>query len=196
MLVLASQSPRRREILERAGVRFTVRAGSAVDETPRPGEAAETYVVRLACEKAAAVPRSAGEVILGADTTVVVDGSILGKPEDAAGATLMLRQLSGRAHEVITGICLRSDAGAATDLATTRVWFSALSDAQIAAYVSSGEPMDKAGAYGIQGLASKFIPRIEGCYFNVVGLPVSLVVDLLARYPCGGSGGDGASARP
>ena len=113
--------------------------------------------------------------MLGADTTVVIDGEILGKPADPADAARMLRLLSGRAHEVITGICLRSGRGKVVDAATTRVWFAALSEAEIEAYVASGEPMDKAGAYGIQGLASKFVGRIDGCYFNVMGLPIALL---------------------
>ncbi|HSW49635.1 MAG TPA: Maf family protein, partial [Bryobacteraceae bacterium] len=124
-----------------------------------------------------------GEIILAADTEVVVDRDVLGKPSDAEDAARMLRRLSGREHEVITGICLRAGGRVVVDSATTRVCFVALSDAEIAAYVASGEPMDKAGAYAIQGLASRFIDRIEGCYFNVVGLPVSLVSRHLRGLP-------------
>jgi septum formation protein len=175
MLVLASQSPRRSEILRQAGIPFTVRTAS-VDEAPRAGEAPVDYVRRLAALKAQAVPASDGEIVLGADTTVVVGNEMLGKPADAADASRMLALLSGRRHEVITGICLRRNAGDLfCDHAVTAVWFAALSGREIEDYVSSGEPMDKAGAYAIQGLASKFIERIEGCYFNVVGLPVALV---------------------
>ena len=175
MLVLASQSPRRSEILRQAGIPFTVRAAS-VDEAPRAGESPVNYVRRLASLKAQAVPASEGEMVLGADTTVVAGDEMLGKPADAADASRMLAMLSGRRHEVITGICLRRGAGDSfCDHAVTAVWFAAISPREIEDYVSSGEPMDNAGAYAIQGLASKFIERIEGCYFNVVGLPVALV---------------------
>jgi len=174
MLVLASHSPRRREILMNAGIEFICRPVT-VDETYQPGEDPRAHVERLAREKAMAVEPGEGEIILAADTEVVVDHDVLGKPSDAEDAARMLRLLSGREHEVITGICLRWNGRTLLDSETTRVRFVALSDAEIAAYVRSGEPMDKAGAYAIQGLASKFIDRIEGCYFNVVGLPVSLV---------------------
>jgi septum formation protein len=180
MLVLASQSPRRSEILRQAGIPFTVHA-APVDETPLRGEAPVAYVRRLAAFKARAVSAAPGDLVLGADTTVVAEGEMLGKPEDATDACRMLRLLSGRRHEVITGICLRRDSELIYDHATTAVWFSALSDRQIEEYAASGEPMDKAGAYAIQGLASKFIERIEGCYFNVVGLPVALVYRHLTR---------------
>ena len=139
--------------------------------------------MRLAREKAGAVAIGSGRIVLGADTTVVVNGEILGKPSDAADATRMLRLLTGRAHEVITGICLRDGGSEVVDAASTRVWFCELSDAEIEAYVASGEPMDKAGAYGIQGLASKLITRIEGCYFNVMGLPISMVYSYLRANP-------------
>lgn len=174
MLVLASRSPRRREILQQAGIPFVVRPAD-VDETPRPGEAPRDYVVRIAREKAAAIVPAPGEIVLGADTTVVIRGEMLAKPCDEADAARMLGLLSGERHEVLTGICLRSAERAVEDCAATRVWFAPLSPREIAGYAASGEPVDKAGAYAIQGLASKFIQRIEGCYFNVVGLPVALV---------------------
>jgi septum formation protein len=174
MLILASQSPRRREILERAGLRFSVRAAD-VDESVRPGEIPMQYVRRLACLKAVTVEREEADVVLGADTTVVVDGQILGKPQDQADAARMLRLLSGREHEVITGICLRHGASLRIDSETTLVRFVPLSDEQIESYVATGEPSDKAGAYAIQGIASRYIDRIEGCYFNVVGLPMALL---------------------
>ena len=174
MLVLASQSPRRSEILRQAGIPFTVRA-AAVDETPLAGEKPEEYVVRLAELKALAVPAAPDETVLGADTTVVIDGEMLGKPADAAGARRMLERLSGRQHEVITGVCLKRGVEVVRDCAATKVWFAPMSAREIEEYVASGEPMDKAGAYAIQGLASKFIEKIDGCYFNVVGLPVALV---------------------
>jgi septum formation protein len=174
VLVLASQSPRRAEILRQAGIPFVIRPAS-VDETPLPREEPEAYVRRLAEEKALAVEASPGETVLGADTTVVVENHMLAKPEDPADARRMLELLSGRCHQVLTGICLRRGEAVVCDCATTRVWFTALSRAEIDEYVASGEPLDKAGGYAIQGLASKFIERIDGCYFNVVGLPIALV---------------------
>jgi len=174
MLVLASQSPRRAEILRQAGIPFVVRA-APVDETPLPQEEPADYVRRLAEAKAVAAPAAPGEIVLGADTTVVVKGEMLAKPIDAADAHRMLSLLSGRHHEVITGICLRRGTDRILDRAVTAVWFSPMSAQEIDAYVATGEPMDKAGGYAVQGAASKFIPRISGCYFNVVGLPVSLV---------------------
>ncbi len=172
--VLASQSPRRSEILRQAGIPFTVRA-APVDETPWEREKPEDYVVRLAESKAMAVDSAPHEIVLGADTTVVVSGEMLGKPVDEADARRMLNLLSGRCHEVLTGICLKRGGAVARDCAVTRVWFVAMTERQIAGYVASGEPFDKAGGYAIQGLASKFVERIDGCYFNVMGLPVSLV---------------------
>ena len=174
MLVLASQSPRRSEILRQAGLEFTVRIAD-VDEAVIAGESPEDYVQRLAVEKASAVEAAENEIVLGADTTVVVDGEILGKPIDAADARRMLSLISGRRHEVLTGICLRRGEHTVRDYAATAVIFAPLSATEIEEYVKSGEPMDKAGAYAIQGLASKFVERIEGDYFNVMGLPISLV---------------------
>jgi septum formation protein len=176
-LVLASQSPRRREILERAGFEFTVRAGG-VPEEHVPGESPVDYVRRLSLAKAIAVHRAADEIVLGADTVVVTDEHILEKPADRADAIRMLRLLSGRDHSVVTGVALVHSGGFLQDHAETRVHFLQLSDSDIEEYVASGEPMDKAGGYAIQGLASKFIDRIAGCYFNVVGLPVALVYRL------------------
>lgn len=146
-----------------------------VPEERRAGEAPLDYVRRLAEEKAFAVAMLPGEVVLGADTTVVIDDHVLEKPRDAADAVRMLGLLSGREHQVITGICLRTEARKIVDTAITRVCFVPLTQAELEAYAASGEPMDKAGGYGIQGLASKFIDRIAGDYFNVVGLPVALV---------------------
>lgn len=190
MLILASGSPRRRELLTQAGYWFEVRPAE-IDEAVRAGEAPMAYVTRLAREKAEAVFRKAsgemvaaeesvpGVAVLGADTSVVVDGEILGKPRDAEDAAQMLRLLSGRTHEVITGVSLVTAERVETACEVTLVEFLPLSEAEIAAYVATGEPMDKAGAYGIQGRAARWIPRIQGCYFNVVGLPVSLVSTML-----------------
>jgi septum formation protein len=174
MLVLASASPRRREILTAAGIPFRT-AVPGIEESPLPGETPAAYAQRLARDKARALPCTPGDIILAADTIVVAGGEILEKPRDAEDARRMLRLLSGRAHQVITGICLRTPDREVVDAETTTVYFAALSDAEISAYVASGEPADKAGAYAIQGLASKFVSRIEGCYFNVVGLPIALV---------------------
>ena len=174
VLILASQSPRRAEILRQAGIPFVVRA-VPVDEDLLPGETPDAYVRRLAEAKAHAVKSAADEIVLGADTTVVVDQEILAKPADAIDARRMLTLLSGRRHEVLTGICLRRGEEMICDHAITAVWFARMTEQEIDDYVASGEPMDKAGAYGVQGAASKFIPRIEGCYFNVVGLPIALV---------------------
>ncbi len=173
MLILASASPRRREILESAGILFNVRPAD-VDETPLENETPEGHVRRLAETKARSVWRE-GEVVLGADTTVAVDALLLGKPEGATDAARMLRALSGRRHRVLTGICFFDGKTAETAVEETVVEFLPLSEDEIAGYIATGEPFDKAGAYGIQGAASKFISRIEGCYFNVVGLPISLV---------------------
>jgi septum formation protein len=173
-LVLASQSPRRRELLTTAGLKFTVRA-RPVEEVRAPGESPEDYVRRLARTKAEAAWERDGEVVLGADTVVVVDGRVLEKPADVGDARAMLRALSGRTHVVITGICLLHAGGAIVDTESTRVHFVELGLREIEEYAASGEPMDKAGGYAIQGLASKFVDRIEGCYFNVMGLPLALV---------------------
>jgi septum formation protein len=170
-LVLASQSPRRAELLRAAGFEFIVRAAD-VDETPLANETPRDYVLRMAEDKARAV---SGEIVLAADTTVVLGNEIMGKPKDSDDAARMLRALSGQRHQVITGICIRRGTEIFRDIASTDVWFSALNENEIADYVASREPMDKAGAYGIQGLASRFIERIDGSYSNVVGLPVALV---------------------
>jgi septum formation protein len=180
MIVLASQSPRRRELLERAGIPFVVRIAD-IDESMQPGEVAQQYVRRLATGKAVTVSRAADECVLAADTTVVLGPDILGKPEDAADAARMLAALAGRSHQVITGICLRYRQDLFIDAAVTTVQFGPMTAAEIEAYVASGEPMDKAGAYGIQGVASRYVTSIEGCYNNVVGLPVSLVCRYLKK---------------
>lgn len=223
MLVLASASPRRRELLTQAGFSFEVHPAH-IPEDPKPGEDPIAYVVRLAREKAQAVftqltdqpgapepvlsPSKACpepvegdiasdtwevtkttasekrasaplQVVLGADTTVTLDGQILGKPEDAADAARMLRLLSGRTHRVITGVAVVTAARTEVAAEVTAVKFLTLSEEEIAAYIATGEPMDKAGAYAIQGCAARWIPRIEGDYFNVVGLPLALVSTLL-----------------
>ena len=181
MLILASQSPRRTEILRQAGIPFVVRPVN-VDETLLPGEFPEPYVKRVAQQKAAAATGGPDDIVLAADTVVVVGTEILGKPADRADALRMLEALSGREHRVLTGICLRRSAETILDLSETRVWFLPLDRREIDEYVATGEPMDKAGAYAIQGLASKFIHRIDGSYTNVVGLPIDLVYQYLRRW--------------
>ena len=190
MLVLASASPRRQELLHNAGISFAVQAAD-IDESPLAGESARACAERLAREKALAVWRTRrSDVVLGADTVVVVDGQNLGKPVDKEDAARMLRMLSGRVHQVITGVCLvksgasgqgpgagKPECTVASE--TTLVTMTELSDQEIRAYVETGEPMDKAGAYAIQGRASRWIPRIDGDYSNVVGLPVALVYRML-----------------
>jgi septum formation protein len=179
MLILASSSPRRRELLENAGIPFTVRPAN-VDESVLFGEDAVAHVRRLAAAKAQAVAAGPTDLVLGADTVVSLDGAILGKPRSLSEAKLMLKALSGRTHQVYTGICLRFGLRSLVDVATTEVRFLPISDTDIEIYVRSGEPMDKAGAYGIQGMASRYVSSITGCYFNVVGLPVSLVCQRMA----------------
>lgn len=184
MLVLASASPRRRELLTQAGFTFSV-APASIDEDLRPGENPVGYVARLAREKAEGVyaqlaARDESTVVLGADTTVVApNGEVLGKPADAADAARMLRLLSGATHQVMTGVAVVSARGTEVATEVTHVSVLHLSDEEIAAYVAKGEPMDKAGAYAIQGYAGRWIPRIHGCYFNVVGLPLALVSAML-----------------
>jgi septum formation protein len=173
-LVLASQSPRRSELLRVAGFTFRVRS-RPVAEVRGHGEAPREYAIRLARAKAEAAWGFGDEVVLGADTIVVLGELVLEKPADAADARRMLKALSGRSHTVITGICLRHRRGAILDSESTQVHFAALDLGEIDDYVASGESMDKAGAYAIQGLASKFIDRVEGCYFNVMGLPLARV---------------------
>jgi septum formation protein len=192
MLVLASSSPRRRELLTLAGFTFTV-SPAHIPEEPLPGEAPIAYVVRLAREKAETIFQSQGEaqcspreneteplLVLGADTTVVTpNGEILGKPVDSADAARMLRLLSGATHQVITGVAIVAAGSLETAAEVTHVTMLTLSDAEIADYIATNEPMDKAGAYAIQGRASRWIPRIHGCYFNVVGLPLALVSSMI-----------------
>jgi septum formation protein len=187
-LILGSSSPRRAEILRDAGLDFEIRP-TDVDETPLPGETAAAMVARLAEVKAravavqlhSAIQDESGIVVLGADTTVELDGEILGKPENSAHAREMLRKLSGRSHHVLTGaFLLQLSTGAnreAVEIST--VTFAKLSDEEIDAYIATAEPFGKAGAYGIQGFAGRHIPKIEGCYFNVVGLPLARVYSLL-----------------
>ena len=191
MLVLASASPRRQELLRNAGIPVEVQPTN-IPEVPQPGEAPRAFAERMAREKALAVFRLLpNDFVLGADTIVIVDAEILGKPRDRADAVRMLRLLSGRKHQVTTGVCLlglrpRDEKGKIgfedVKSETTLVTMDPLGEDDIHGYVSTGEPMDKAGAYAIQGRASRWISRIEGDYFNVVGLPVSLVYKMLREH--------------
>ena len=199
-LILGSASPRRQELLRSAGIPFTVQP-TDIPEIPQAGEAPKAFAERLAREKAWEVHRAhPRDLVLGADTIVVVGGEILGKPRDEADAARMLRLLSGRTHEVTTGVCLlgpitkakgedREDRDSKTETAfedvrseTTLVTMSALTEDDIRSYIATAEPMDKAGAYAIQGIASRWIPRIEGDYSNVVGLPIALIWSMLRRH--------------
>ena len=186
-LILASSSPRRRELLRNAGFEFEV-VPSEADETYHSGQSSVANAERIAQQKAEAVARrlelADDAVVLAADTIVVVGGEVLGKPRSPEEARAMLEKLSGRAHDVISGVAVVNSGGNRSVVAheTTRVYFRTLSAEEIAACVATGEPLDKAGAYAIQGRASRFVTRIEGCYFNVMGLPVALVDSLLKEW--------------
>lgn len=183
-IVLASNSPRRKELLRQIGLEFTADPAD-LDESALPDERPGDYAVRVAREKAAvASKRSRDAIVIAADTIVVLDGMILGKPADIADAERMLGLLSGRMHEVATGLVVRdsSTGRTAEGLSVTRVWFRDMSSEEISAYAATREPMDKAGAYGIQEKGAVFIDRIEGCYFNVVGLPISMLYIMLKGF--------------
>jgi septum formation protein len=176
-IVLASRSPRRRQLLEMLGVPVIV-AAADVQEIRLPRESPSAYARRLARDKARAVP---GALVLGADTIVVVDDDVLEKPEDAEHALAMLRRLQGRRHDVVTSVCLIAGGTVQEAQDVTAVYFRPADDVMLRAYIATGEPMDKAGAYGIQGYGAALVERIEGDFFSVMGLPVRLVLDLLAR---------------
>jgi septum formation protein len=183
-LILASASPRRAEILRDAGLNFTV-LSSAVDETPIPGESAQDLVQRLADAKAELVAaRAVGPaIVIAADTAVLIDGEILGKPRTTDDARQMLTRLSGHVHSVVTGVTVirLPDAERRTFVETTHVHFGPLSSEDLTRYLATEEPFDKAGAYAIQGRAGRYIPRIEGCYYNVVGLPLARLCHSLSE---------------
>jgi len=183
-LILASASTRRAEILHTAGLPFTV-LSSAVDETPVPSESAKEMVQRLAAAKAElAAARAVGPaIVIAADTVVTLEGTVMGKPRTTDDARQMLEKLSGRTHSVVTGVALirLPDAERREFFETTQVHFGALDEDEIVRYLASGEPFDKAGAYAIQGRAGRYIPRIEGCYYNVVGLPLARLCSALAE---------------
>ena len=189
-LYLASGSPRRRELLAQIGVSFE-KISAPVDETPQPDELAHNYVLRLARAKAEAGWQRMQELglpprpVLGADTTVALADHLLGKPDDDEHAAAMLRLLSGKTHEVLTAVALCTESGCETVLSTSRVRFATLTDAQIAAYIASGEPHDKAGSYGIQGLGGLFVEHLDGSFTGVMGLPLHETAVLLARQKLG-----------
>jgi septum formation protein len=181
-LILASASPRRRELLTQAGLRFDI-VPAHIDESRRPSEDPVSYVQRLALEKAQAVSVLHPDArVLGADTTVVLDGEVLNKPNNVADAECMLRALSGSAHQVHTGIALVRGSSHRGHVETTTVYFSVIPEADLAHYLASGDSLDKAGAYGIQGYAARWIIRIEGDFFNVMGLPIASTIRLLAEF--------------
>lgn len=194
-IYLASRSPRRRELLRQIGVTFEIiplreapRHPADVDETPRPGETPEAYVLRVACEKARAAVgitrarRLAGRPVLAADTTVVCDDMILGKPENAAAALRMLTSLAGRAHRVLTAVAVKAGDVIDTRVSESQVWFRALTAEEIRRYIATGESTDKAGAYAVQGRAAAFITRIEGSYSGIMGLPLAETAELLRSH--------------
>lgn len=189
-IILASRSPRRRDLMTAAGLVFEA-VPADIEEIARPGESPEAFAERAAREKAEAVAarlpaRPGGRIVIGCDTVVAVDGAILGKPASAEEAAAMLRSLSGRSHRVLSGLCvLRAPGRIRTRVVETRVEFRTLSGADIARYVATGEPMDKAGAYAIQGGAAHMVASVRGSYTNVVGLPVSELVELLAEAAAG-----------
>lgn len=179
-VVLASGSPRRRELLDQLGIVFSVRAAD-IDESVLEGEDPVTYVARLSREKAAAVPVDPGTLVIAADTTVDVDGAILGKPADAAEARAMLAAMSGRRHHVHTGVTLRLDERSVTEVTTTAVDVVVIDEATAAWYVATGEPFDKAGGYAIQGAGGVLVAAVTGSVSNVVGLPLATVRSLATR---------------
>ncbi len=179
-VVLASGSPRRKELLAQLGVRFAS-AAPDVDETPHAGERAVDYVRRVAAAKVLAVAAPPDTLVIAADTTVEIDGDILAKPADGADAAVMLRRLSARTHQVHTGVALRRGADRAAEVVTSLVTFSPLTPAMVEWYVATGEPLDKAGAYALQGAGGVFVERVQGSVSNVVGLPLATVVRLAHR---------------
>lgn len=181
VLILASSSPRRRALLEQLRLRFVVRSPD-FDETTVAATSAEGLVRGLASAKAAAVDCGPGDVVIAADTVVALDGEVLGKPGGSGQAAEMLRRLSGREHRVWTGLAVRDALRERIVAECTRVWIRDLDDASIRAYVASGEPLDKAGAYGVQGLGAALVRRVDGCHYNVVGLPLARLVDLLDEF--------------
>lgn len=183
-IILASNSPRRRELLTQIGLTFAVAPADA-DESVLPGEAPEAYAVRVALDKARIAAERAGEgIVIAADTIVVIGDSILGKPADVRDAERMLMSLAGKEHRVVTALAVIDSASSRrlTRISVTKVWFRDLTVREIAAYVATGEPMDKAGAYGIQERGALLVERIEGCYSNVVGLPLSLLGEMLREF--------------
>lgn len=180
-LILASQSPRRQQLLGQMGLSFQVKIAD-IDETMDPGLSAREAVAEVSARKARAVEAERGDVIVAADTIVVVDGRVLGKPHSEDEAKKMLRLLSGRTHQVMTGLTVRRDEKIVSTTEITKVTFREMSEREIESYVASGDPMDKAGSYGVQGLAAVFVSSLEGDYFNVMGLPLCALCPLLRQF--------------
>ena len=180
-IILASKSPRRQQLLRQLGVEFTIQTAD-IDETMFPGRKPEDEVARVSALKARAVVCAPDDLVISADTIVVADDMILGKPKNEADASKMLRLLSGRAHTVMTGLSVRRGDTVRTEVVQTSVWFRDLTDGEIARYIATGEPMDKAGAYGIQGLAGLFVERLDGDYFSVMGLPICKLGEMLRSF--------------
>jgi septum formation protein len=194
-IYLASRSPRRRDLLKQVGVPFELlllredlRRGADVDETPLPDESAGVYVLRIARMKAEMAARQIAyrnlpqKAVLAADTTVVFDGEIIGKPDDAEHAARLLRALSGREHQVLTAVAVALKEQIETQISVSSVWFRELTDAEVRRYCASGEPLDKAGAYAIQGRAGAFVTRISGSYSGIMGLPLAETLELLQKF--------------
>lgn len=181
-IILASQSPRRQELFRRLGLDFSIQTAD-IDEYMDPVLPPEREVARVSALKAAKIAESCpDDTIVSADTIVVIDGQVLGKPEDAADAARMLRLLSGRTHEVMTGLCVRQGSRIAQTVSRSRVTFRELSDAEIAAYIATGEPMDKAGSYGVQGYGSVLVSHLDGDFFSVMGLPLCELCGMLRQF--------------
>ena len=180
-IILASKSPRRQQLLRQLGVEFTIQTAD-IDETMLPGRKPKDEVARVSALKARAVVCAPDDLVISADTIVVADNMILGKPKNEADASKMLRLLSGRAHTVMTGLSVRRGDTVRTEVIQTSVWFRDLTNGEIARYIATGEPMDKAGAYGIQGLAGLFVERLDGDYFSVMGLPICKLGEMLRSF--------------
>ena len=180
-IILASKSPRRQQLLRQLGVEFTIQTAD-IDETMFPGRKPKDEVARVSALKARAVVCAPDDLVISADTIVVVDDMILGKPKNEADASKMLRLLSGRSHTVMTGLSVRRGDTVRTEVIQTSVWFRDLTNDEIARYIATGEPMDKAGAYGIQGLAGLFVERLDGDYFSVMGLPMCRLGEMLRSF--------------
>lgn len=180
-IILASQSPRRKQLLSQLGLRFETKAAN-IDETMSPDKSPADEVMRVSAAKARAIAAAPDDIVISADTIVVLERTILGKPKDEADAARMLRLLSGKMHTVMTALTVRRGDTVKTQLVQTHVWFRELTDGEIARYIATGDPMDKAGSYGVQGLAAVFVEKLEGDYFCVMGLPLCTLCTMLGEF--------------